>query len=254
MPGCFEATGRASTPSRSAPCFCRVINLRFELDEGGCRALASKSDDDVPGQEAIVDEFSRDGAGSPPKGVANYRIPAPRGDDNTHPIEFGWAAVHNEVLRDSLVPAANHLTKIAGLDDAVVAWKQRQGLNGDFAAALAATGGEDRSAGTRAHAQTKTVNLRTAAVVGLVGTLRHLFSSAIGRHSQGVRLRTDAQPPKNTAHCGCSQTHQRSVFHISVTTDCVVRFVANMVTYPQAGKADAKQRQPSRKPMAQCRP
>ena len=254
MPGCFEETGRASTPSRSAPCFCRVINLRLELDECGCRALASKSDDDVPRQEAIVDEFSRDGPSSPPKGIANHRIPATCGDDNTHPVQLGWTAVHNEVLRDSLVPTANYLTKIAGLDDAVVAWKHRQGLHGDFAAALAATGGEDRSAGTRAHAQTKTVNLRTAAVVGLVSTLRHLFSSAIGRHSQVDRLRTDAQPPKNTAHCGGSQTRQRSVFHISVTTDCVVRFVANMVTYPQAGKVDAKQRRFPRNPLAQCRP
>jgi hypothetical protein len=29
------------------------------------------------------------------------------------------------------------------------------------------------------------VNLCTAAVIGLVSTLRHLFSSASGRHSQG---------------------------------------------------------------------
>ena len=88
------------------------------------------------------------------------------------------------MCRNALVPASDYLTKIAWLNNTVVAGKQRGGLNRDFAAALATTGGKDCPAGTRAHAQTESVNLRTAAVVGLVSTLRHLFSSASGRHSQ----------------------------------------------------------------------
>jgi hypothetical protein len=86
---------------------------------------------------------------------------------------------------DSLVPASNYLTKIAGLDYSVVAGEHREKLDGDFAAALATTSGKDRTAGARAHTQTETVNLCAAAVIGLVCTLRHLFSSASGRHSQG---------------------------------------------------------------------
>jgi hypothetical protein len=84
----------------------------------------------------------------------------------------------------SLVPASNYLTKIAGLDNSVVAGEHREKLDGDFAAALATTSSKNRTAGARAHTQTKTVNLCTAAVIGLVSTLRHLFSSASGRHSQ----------------------------------------------------------------------
>jgi hypothetical protein len=88
------------------------------------------------------------------------------------------------VRRNVLVSASDYLTKIAWLNDAVVAGEHRGWLNSDFAAALATTGGKNRASRTGAHTQTKTVNLRTAAVVGLVSTLRHLFSSASGRHSQ----------------------------------------------------------------------
>jgi len=88
------------------------------------------------------------------------------------------------VCRNLLLSAADYLAKIAWLNDAVVAGEHRERLNSDFAAALATTGGKNRASGTRAHTQTETVNLRAATVVGLVSTLRHLFSSASGRHGQ----------------------------------------------------------------------
>jgi len=88
------------------------------------------------------------------------------------------------VRRNVLVSTPDYLTKIAGLNDAVVAGEHRGWLNGDFAAALATTGGKNRASRTSAHTQAKTVDLRAAAVVGLISTLRHLFSSATGRHSQ----------------------------------------------------------------------
>jgi len=133
---------------------------------------------------ALIDEFSRDRAGPTPKGISHDCIAALGGNDNTHADLVGGASINDEVCRNSLVTATNYLTKIAGLNDAVVTRQHHGGLNSDFAAALAAAGGKNRTTGTRTHTQTEAVNLRTTAVIGLVGTLRHLFSSASGRHSQ----------------------------------------------------------------------
>jgi hypothetical protein len=74
----------------------------------------------------VVDEFSGDRSGSTTKGVTNYRVPALCGNNNAHPIKFGWASIHDEVCGDLLVPASNDLTKIAGLYDAVVAREHRK--------------------------------------------------------------------------------------------------------------------------------
>ena len=171
-----------STPSGSAPRGGCLVNLGFQLDKARYRAVSSESNDDVPREKTVVDEFSGDRSGSTAKGVTNYRVPALCGNNNAHPIKFGWASIHDEVCGDLLVPASNNLTKIAGFNDAIVSREHRRKSNGDFAATLAATGGKDRTTGAGAHAQTETVNLRTATVVGLVSTLRHLFSSASGRH------------------------------------------------------------------------
>ena len=160
------------------------MDLGFQLHEARDGSFTSKSNDDIAGEPTFVDECSRDRARSAPKGVSHHRVATLGGNNDTHPNAFGWATINNEVCRNLLLSAADYLTKIAGLNDAVVAGQQRGILDGNFAAALATTGGKDRASGTSAHAQTETVNLRATAVVGLVRTLRHLFSSASGRHSQ----------------------------------------------------------------------
>jgi len=138
----------------------------------------------------VVDQVLGDSTRPSAKGVSNDRVPALRGNNNAHPIEFGWASIHDEVSSGLLVPASNNLAKVAGFNNAVVASEHRGKSNGDFAATLATSGGKNCSTGARAHAQTEAVNLRTTTVVGLVSTLRHFFSSASGRHSQVDRLRT----------------------------------------------------------------
>lgn len=187
----------------------------------GNRIGWAKTHNHIPRQAALINEGSSDRACSTPQCVADDRIPRLFGDNNAHPIKLGWASIQDEVLGYPFVSATNHLTKIAGLNDAVVAGKHRRKLNGYFAAALTTTGSENRATGTGAHTQTEAVNLRAATVVGLESTLRHLFSSASGRHSQGDQLRTEAQPQKNRAHFGGSQTHRRLVFPISIPQICV---------------------------------
>jgi hypothetical protein len=162
-----------------------MVDLRFQIDEVGHHTLASEPNNHVTGEEPFIDKGSRDRARSPAKGIPHHRIPTFGGNNHAHPNMFGWASINDEVRGDSLVSAPNHLAKVAGLNDAVVAGEHRGWLDRDFAATLAAASGEDGATGTSAHAQTETVNFRTAAVVGLVGTLRHFFSSASGRHSQG---------------------------------------------------------------------
>jgi hypothetical protein len=48
-----------------------------------------------------------------------------------------------------------------------------KGLSGKLGATLATTSAQDCAAGTGAHAQAKTVNLRTATVVWLKSSLAH---------------------------------------------------------------------------------
>lgn len=77
------------------------------------------------------------------------------------------------MLVNVFVPTANHLTEIVWPNDSIDARKHRLTLDGDLAASLTATSGEDGATRTGAHTQTETVNLGAAAVVGLVSTLRH---------------------------------------------------------------------------------
>lgn len=98
---------------------------------------------------------------------------------------IGWELVNDDVLADVLRATPNNLTEIAWLNNPIVASEHQRELNRDFAAALAAASGQDGAACTGPHTQTETVNLRAAAVVGLVSTLRHGFSSASGRNGQG---------------------------------------------------------------------
>jgi hypothetical protein len=143
-----------------------------------------------------VDENASNGPGATTKTIAQHSVSTLLGNNNAQPIDIGWASIDDHVVVNVLIPAANHLTKIAWLNDSIMAGKHRLRLNGDFATALAATSSENRTTRTGAHAQTETVDLRSAAVVGLVSTLRHLFSSASGRHSQGDGLHSEGATTK----------------------------------------------------------
>ena len=134
---------------------------------------------------------------------------------------IGWELINNDALADVFGAASNNLTEIAWLNDPVSASEHRRKLNRDFAAALAAASGQNRAACTGPHTQTETVNLRAAAVVGLVSTLRHRFSSASGRNGQGDGLHSEAQPEKNTVDVGVSQTVIPSVVHNQNSRGCV---------------------------------
>jgi len=57
------------------------------------------------------------------------------------------------------------------LSGAAVGAPQLTDLGGEFLAALATAGSEDRTTGARAHTSTETVGFRAAAVVGLESTL-----------------------------------------------------------------------------------
>ena len=144
-----------------------------KLVKGWSGAFAPKADNHVSGQIARKDEIPANGFGPASKNIPHHGVAAFSSNNNAHPIGFGWASINDEILCYALVPSANHLTKVAGLNDSVVAGKHRDGLNGDFAATLATTGGEDCTTGAGAHAQTEAVHLGAAAVVGLVSTLRH---------------------------------------------------------------------------------
>ena len=98
---------------------------------------------------------------------------------------IGWELIEDDVLAHAFGATPNHLTEVAWLNDPVAASEHQLKLNRDFAAALAAASGQDSATRTSPHTQTETVNLRPAAVVGLVSTLRHEFSSASGRNGQG---------------------------------------------------------------------
>ena len=58
--------------------------------------------------------------------------------------------------------------------DAIGFGEHRAGLGGELGAALAATGGQDGTAGTGAHPQTEAVGLGTLAVVRLERSLAHI--------------------------------------------------------------------------------
>jgi hypothetical protein len=150
-----------------------LVKFVTEFDEcWGC-SLAPETNDHIPCQVARDDEFSANGSSPASKNIPHHGVATFSSNNNAHPIGVGWASINDQVLRDALVPSANHLTKVAGLNDSIVAGKHRDELYGDFAAALAATGGEDRTSGAGAHTQTEAVHLGAAAVVGLVSTLRH---------------------------------------------------------------------------------
>lgn len=191
-----EATKTPSKESCAGPSACGRSNFTIEFSEGRWSSITTKADDNVPRKNGCVDELARDGTSPPTKSVPDDSVTALGGNDNAHPICIGWASVHDHMIVDVLVPAPDHLTKIAWLNDSVVAGKHRLELNGDFATALATTSRKNCATRTGSHAQTEAVNLRSTAVVGLVGTLRHLFSSASGRHSQGDGLRTGSATTK----------------------------------------------------------
>ena len=101
------------------------MDLGFQLHEARDGSFTSKSNDDIAGEPTFVDECSRDRARSAPKGVSHHRVATLGGNNDTHPNAFGWATINNEVCRNLLLSAADYLTKIAGLNDAVVAGEHR---------------------------------------------------------------------------------------------------------------------------------
>jgi hypothetical protein len=101
------------------------------------------------------------------------RIATLRGNDNAHPTRVGWASINDDKCHDLLASPPYNLPKVVRRNDTVVALEHRVRLDGDLAATFTATSGQDCATGTRAHAQTETVNLGSATIVGLVGTLWH---------------------------------------------------------------------------------
>jgi hypothetical protein len=101
------------------------VNLGSQFNKAWDRAFTPKSNDDIAGKAAFVNECSRDRARSAPEGISHHRVPTLGGDNYAHPNKFRWAAVNDEVSSDALGSATNYLTKIAGLNDAVVARQHR---------------------------------------------------------------------------------------------------------------------------------
>lgn len=90
--------------------------------------------------------------------------------------------VHNSVLGTESTTSANGIPIVGGLYEPVGSGQHGcglEGLRGKLGAALAAAVGQDGTTGTGAHAKTETMNLCTATVVGLEGSLAHGWISAM---------------------------------------------------------------------------
>lgn len=87
--------------------------------------MAPETKDNIARELVGIDQRARDCSGSATKRISNDSIAALLGNNNAHPSELGWASVDDEVRRHVLVPAPNHLTKVAGLNDSVVAGEHR---------------------------------------------------------------------------------------------------------------------------------
>jgi hypothetical protein len=81
--------------------------------------------------------------------------------------------INDDEGHHALVASPHNLPKVVRRNDPVVALKHRVWLDGDLAATFAATSGKNRASCARAHAQAETMNLGSAAVVGLVRALGH---------------------------------------------------------------------------------
>lgn len=95
----------------------------FDLGVCGHWAFAPKPEDDVAGQCARINELPRDRPHATSNGIADHCVPALGRNDYSHTISVRGAAVTDHVFSDTLVPATNHTTKIARLDNPVVAGK-----------------------------------------------------------------------------------------------------------------------------------
>jgi hypothetical protein len=150
-----------------------------------CHPIGPEPHHNVTLELSRLNQISSDSSHLAAQPIADHGVSTLCGNDNSHPIVIGWESVNDDVLADVLRATPNNLTEIAWLNNPIVASEHQRELNRDFAAALAAASGQTRAACTSPHTQTETVNLRAAAVVGLVSTLRHEFSSASSRNGQG---------------------------------------------------------------------
>jgi hypothetical protein len=136
-------------------------------------SFAAKTHNRVARHLSGVDQLSADCVGTPAQEVADNSIPTLVRNNHAHPADVGWALINNDEDHYALASPPHNLPKVVRRNDSVVALKHRVWLDGDLAAAFATTSGQDCAPGASAHAQAETVNLGSAAIVGLIGALGH---------------------------------------------------------------------------------
>jgi hypothetical protein len=111
--------------------------------------------------------------GAPAQEVADNRIPTFARHNHPNPADVRWVLINDDEGHHVLVTPPHNLPKVVRRNDPVVALQHRVWLDGDLAATLTATSGKDCASCARAHPQAETVNLGSAAIVGLVRALGH---------------------------------------------------------------------------------
>jgi len=120
-----------------------------------------------------VDQFSTNRVGAPAQEVANNSVPTLARHNHANPAGVRWVSINDDESHHVLVTPPHNLPKVVRRNDPVVALQHRVWLDGDLATTLTATSGKDCPSCARAHTQAETVNLGSAAIVGLVRALGH---------------------------------------------------------------------------------
>lgn len=88
-----------------------------------CPSLAPETDNDVTRQRTRVDQLAANGPRAAAQCVADDRVATLIGRDDSHTWKTHSKPVGDEVGSHTLVPASNHMTKIARFNNPVFTGK-----------------------------------------------------------------------------------------------------------------------------------